>query len=128
MPPLLEETMRKHWSEQWRHDVEREFGASIAEIVRGFVSDGETLESTAEILEVRTRDLKTWCGKNAIEFRKEAKGTIGHPSATRARSVRHARRAAARISFARLADWYDQDRRTIRQRFARTGNILEALR
>lgn len=124
--------MRKHWSEKWRHDVEREFGASIAEILRGFLSDGESLASTASILEVCTRDLETWCAKNGIQFPLARKGQAAAsgraPSPTRSRSVRLARRASVRISFARLAEWYDQDRRAIRQRFARTGNILKALR
>lgn len=122
--------MRKRWSKRVEADLEAEYMLPLPAIVRGFFEDGESLSTTASILEVSDADLRAFCARAGIQVRssRRCRLVMRVESPTRARSVRSFRWDHDRISFARLESILGIGREALRKRWARSGgNLLRAI-
>lgn len=118
--------MRKHWSKRVEADLEAEYMLPLREIVSGYFADGESLDSTAAILEVRRADLVSFCGRSGLAAPRARRRSlvVRAASSTRADSVRAARWDRDPISFSRLSRILGINHQALKKRVYRCGGDL----
>jgi len=72
--------MRKPRIQEKASDIEAEFDQPLVDVIAGFIGDGESLASTARILEVSQGSLKAWAIKRGLIAPARTRHTIGYSS------------------------------------------------
>jgi predicted transcriptional regulator len=123
--------MRNHSLKSMEAKIEAEYQLPLADVVRGFiVDDGETVQRTAAILEVKLAALVAYCrikGIGGHKVRRKIRVVDAARSETRSVTIRQLRREHDPISFARLSDITGLSPDCIRKRFNALGDLRQAV-
>lgn len=117
---------------QLRHDIETEFDQPLLDVVKGFYSDGESLYSTAAILEVTPGSLRVYTEQHRLCPSPVTRNRLLHSTEGRANISRGTRRAMPKVQCGNYAlcwaEWESRTgipRNTLRYRVSVAGWPIE---